>query len=98
MPHVNPGIGVGATSVTVHVFPVGIPVTVAEPPGAHSHPTREPGPTVVVDRERPPAASAPSGLSTDFEILQLPRSRVIELPTVISNVPPLVAITTEAGV
>ena len=28
--HVNPGIAAGATSVTVHVFPVGIPDTVAD--------------------------------------------------------------------
>ena len=31
-PHVYPAIGVGATSTTEHVFPVGTPVTVAGDP------------------------------------------------------------------
>ena len=34
VPHVYPVIGVNAASDTVHVLPVGIPVTVAVPPGA----------------------------------------------------------------
>ena len=34
VPHVKPGIAAGATSVTEHVFPVGMPVTVAGAPGA----------------------------------------------------------------
>src|SRR5258706_4869300 len=32
--HVNPVIGVNVASLTEHVFPVGIPDTVAEPPAA----------------------------------------------------------------
>ena len=42
--------------------------------------------------------SAPSGLLTVFRIRRLPRSRVIEFPTVIENVPPFVSIDTDAGV
>src|SRR5512135_651242 len=32
VPQVKPGMGVGATSVTEQVLPVGMPVTVADPP------------------------------------------------------------------